>query len=119
MIIIPVPFRRRRRRRRPPQVPSAGPGLAIVSVVPQVPREQVRVYFAGPIAWDGATTPSNFRAYTQDGFMDSPVDVIAAGEHWIEVEFNGGLDAGAAWAVVGPLDGITPAVAWPQAGAVS
>jgi len=81
--------------------------------------EQVRIYFAAPVAWDGVTTPSNFKAYTGDGFMDSPVDVVAAGADWVRVEFNGSVAAGAAWEVVGPLDGITPAVAWPQAGTVS
>ena len=35
------------------------------------------------------------------------------------IEFNAGVDVGAAWALVGAMAGISPAVAWPQSGTVT
>ena len=45
--------------------------------------------------------------------------MLASGSDWIEVEFNAEVAIGAAWQLNGPAAGITPAVAWPQAGVVT
>ena len=118
MLLPPPPLRPRRNRKRAkaPVPVAVPPGLTITSVVPQTPAEEVKIFFAGPIVWDGVTTPSNFKAFTGDGFLDSPIDVLAVGPDWIEVEFNAGVAAGAAWELQGAMEGFTPAVAWPQAG---
>ena len=45
-------------------------------------------------------------------------DVLDGGEDWIEVLILAAVEVGSAWRIVGPMDGVVPAVAWPQAGVV-
>src|SRR5215831_7428806 len=93
-------------RRRKPRITRPPVGLAIVAVRTSTPAEQVKIYFSAPITWNGTDTPTSFMAYTSDGFVDSCINVIAAGSDWIEVEFNGSVAAGADWQLNGPMAGI-------------
>ena len=110
-MLIPVvpPFRRRRGKARPA-------GLAIVSVLTQ--GAELVVTFSGPITWDGSTVPSAFQAFTTDEDFQSCINVNEVGAAYVKLEFNADVDAGAAWQLVGPMAGISPAVAWPQTGVV-
>jgi hypothetical protein len=118
--------RHRKHRSRSLRVldPNFNPtALIITSVHTSTPAEQVKIFFAGNITWDGSTVPSAFRADTSDGPLDGCINVIATGSNWIEVEFNGSVSVGADWRVEGPMSGITAAgggaVAWPQSGNVT
>ena len=109
------PMHRRKRR-----LGAAAPtGVLITSVEHQTTREEVIIRFSAPVTWNGVDVPSNFEATTDDGPDQPCLDVLATGADWIKVEFNGGVDVGAAWELVGAMAGITPAVAWPQSGTVS
>ena len=113
---IPRPkFRRRNKRRIYPY--SAG--VLITSVEHQTTREELIIRFDAPITWDGETVPTNFEATTDDGPDKGCINVLGTGPDWIKVEFNGGVNVGAAWELVGEMAGITPRVAWPQSGVVS
>ena len=110
------PFRRRERAK----LPSAGPaGLTIVEVQRMVINEQIKVYFSGPVSWNGVDIPSSFKADTSDGPLDSCINVLSVGADWIELEFNGAVTVGGAWALEGPMAGISPAVSFPQSGTVT
>jgi hypothetical protein len=116
MIIIP---KKPRRRRRLPSAERAQPGgLRIASVVNGSAPERLRINFAANVTWNGVGRPLSFQAYTGDEFMDSALDVVETGTDWIEVDFNAEVTLGAAWQLIAPLDGIAPAVAWPQNGDV-
>lgn len=110
--------RKRSHGRRKQQRPPFSAGVVITSVEHQTTREEVIVRFNGPITWDGETVPSNFEATTDDGPDQGCINVLGTGPDWIKVEFNGGVDVGAAWELVGEMAGITPRVAWPQNGEV-
>ena len=45
--------------------------------------------------------------------------VTGTGTNFVDLEFNAGVEAGAPWELSGAMDGITPAVAFPQSGVVS
>ena len=79
----------------------------------------VYVTFSAPITWNGVDVPYAFEAYTQDEVMEPCIYVFSVGANFVELEFNAPVDVGAAWQVVGAMAGITPSVAWPQAGIVS
>ena len=102
-------------RRAPFPLPN--PGLAITGVHSNL--VSVAIQFSGAVVWNGVDTPTEFKAVTEDGFLDSCITVLSTGSDWIEVEFNAGVEVGAAWELQGPMAGITPAVAWPQAGTVA
>lgn len=120
MITYPVIKKHRKNARpKPPLLPN---GLVITSVKTSVPPEQVKIFFAGPITWNGSTVPVAFKVFTSDNFFDSPINVIGTGPNWIEVEFNGSVSVGAQWQIDSAVAGITSAiggVAWPQAGNVT
>ena len=109
---------RKRPRRHARHAPTPA-GLLITSVEHQAIREEVIIRFSGPVTWNGVDQPTAFEATTDDGPDQACLDVLATGTDWIKVEFNGGVDVGAAWELVGPMVGITPAIAWPQSGVVS
>ncbi len=75
------------------------------------------VYFTGPIFWNGVDVPYEFKAVTDDG-LDSPANVLSAGEDFIELEFNANVAFGAAWELDGAMAGISPAVVFPASGTV-
>ena len=108
---------RHRRKRRAVVEPSPPLGLMITSVTISI-GAQIVVHFSGAIAWNGIDIPYEFKAFTQDGFFDVPIDVFAVGPDWMELEFNAGCDPGAAWELLGPMAGVTPDIAFPQAGNV-
>jgi len=116
-----IPFARRKRRNRNFRRRKNGitPGLAITAVEHQTTREEVIIRFSGAIAWNGVDQPTAFEATTDDGPKQACLDVLASGPDWIKVEFNGGVDVGAAWALAGAMAGISPPVAWPQSGIVT
>ncbi|HEX3355953.1 MAG TPA: hypothetical protein VHS31_03135 [Tepidisphaeraceae bacterium] len=109
--------RRVRRKRRDVQV--ARTGLTIVNVTVGDLTFNLKVFFSAPIAWDGSTVPFAFSAFTNDGVMEGCIYVDAVGADWIEVEFNADVSVGAAWQLEAAMDGITPAVRWPQNGTVA
>jgi hypothetical protein len=109
----------RRRKRRLGAGTGGAAGVLITSVEHQTIREEVIIRFSGPITWNGVDQPTAFEATTDDGPDQPCLDVLATGADWIRVEFNGGVDVGAAWALVGPMAGISPVIAWPQSGMVS
>ena len=116
-MLLPTPSKFRKRRGTAEA--QSQTGLAITSVQRHATiNEQVKIFFAAPITWDGATTPSHFSVVTDEG-RECPLDVLSAGSNWIEVEFNGAVSVGATWQLNGPAAGISPAVAWPQAGVVT
>ena len=108
-----------RRKRRLGATPGGAAGLLITSVEHQTTREEVIIRFSAPVTWNGTDVPANFQATTDDGPDQGCINVLGTGPDWIQVEFNGGVDVGAAWELVGAMAGITPAVAWPQSGTVS
>ena len=109
----------RRRKRRAMGAPLPPPlGLMITDVEITTVAQQLKVSFSGPIIWNGTDVPGEFKAFTTDGFFDSPINVIGVGADWMELEFNGAVLAGAAWELNGAMAGITPDVAWPQSGVV-
>jgi hypothetical protein len=118
-----IKFARRKRRNRNFLRRSRGggitPGLSITSVQARPVPEQVRIFFSGAVAWNGADVPSAFKADTSDGPLDGCINVLAVGANYIEVEFNGAVSVGANWIVDGPMAGVGPPIAWPQAGVVS
>ena len=121
MILYPLVTRKRKSRRHAGTgVPS---GILIASVEHQTIREEVIIRFSGPVTWNGVDQPTAFEATTDDGPNQACLDVLASGPDWIRVEFNGAVDAGAAWELVGPMAGITgtggAAIAWPQSGNVT
>src|SRR5690242_8603567 len=87
------PFHRRRKR----QLPAPPVGLLITSVEHQSTREEVIIRFSGPVTWNGTDQPTAFEATTDDGPNQACLDVLGTGPDWIKVEFNGGVDIGAAW----------------------
>src|SRR5437762_12612880 len=112
---IPVKPRVRRNRHaiaRPAPPPPLG--LTITSVVFIPATSELIVSFSGPIVWNGIDVPSEFKAFTQDGYFDPPTAVLGAGPDWIHLDFNAGAPPGSAWQVDGLMTGITPAIAWPQ-----
>src|SRR5437762_5399042 len=112
---IPVKPRVRRNRHaiaRPAPPPPLG--LTITSVVYLPATSELIVHFSGAIVWNGIDVPSEFKAFTEDGYFDSPIDVRGAGPDWIHLEFNAGAPPGSAWELLGPMAGITPDVAFPQ-----
>ena len=118
--------KRPRRKRRDRSLRTLDPayflresGLAITLVKRSTPATQVKIFFSGNIIWNGTDTPTAFECYTSDGFMDGCIHVLASGADWIEVEFNGDVLVGAEWQVVGPMLGISQAIAWPQSGTVT
>lgn len=117
---IPLPFVVRRafhRRKRRQSLPVGGEGLAIVGVT--TTGSEIIINFSDSVTWDGSTVPSSFQAFTTDGDWQSVINVLGTGASWIRVEFNAGVDVGAGWALTGPMEGITPAIAWPQNGTVA
>ena len=110
------PFRPRRRTKARTAPPTPF-GLLIVDVF--TTGSECVVTFSGPITWDGSTIPANFQAFTSDEDFQSCINVLETGANWIKVEFNASVDAGAAWQLIGSMDGITPAIAWPQNGTVN
>src|SRR5271154_3560663 len=112
MLIPLVPLKFRKRSGRPPRKPTVIPPIGLLITQVTIPGEDtvLRVYFSAAISWDGSSVPTQFKAFTNDGFMDSPIDVVSVGTDWIEVEFNGGLVVGRAWELDGAMAGITPAV---------
>ena len=117
MITYPLKFPRQKHRR--PVAKKRPSGLVITSVKRSTAPTQVKIYFEANVAWNGSDVPAAFMCYTSDGFMDSCINVLGSGPDWIEVEFNGDVLIGAEWQVEGPMNGITPAVAWPQSGVVT
>ena len=117
----PTPFitaRRRVHRKRRDVPVGAANGLLIASVEVQAIANQLIVRFSGPIVWNGVEVPYEFVAFTEDGFMDPPANVLGAGADWMELEFNASVAPGAAWELNGPMLGISPEVSFPQAGVV-
>jgi hypothetical protein len=111
-------------RRRTASNRNTGPGgVTITSVEHQATREEVIIRFSGPITWNGVDQPTAFEATTDDGPNQPCLDVLATGTDWIRVEFNGGVDVGAAWELTGEMAGISGTggarVAWPQSGVVT
>jgi len=117
VLIFPPPKFRPHRARRERAPSQAGLTITQVKISAGGPFDLV-VTFSGPITWNGIDLPMAFQSFTTDGFFDSPVGVIAVGTNWIQVEFNGDTLVGSPWQVIGAMEGITPAVAWPQAGVV-
>ena len=118
----PAPPQLKKRHPKPKaqrQQPAPPAGLTITSVVFIPATSELIVYFSGPIVWNGIDLPSEFKAFTEDGYFDSPTSVRGVGPDWIHFDFNAGAPPGSAWEVVGLMAGITPAVAWPQSGVVT
>ena len=114
--MITYPVIRKHRKNAPPKPPRLPNGLLITSVQHQL--DGLRINFEANVTWDGSTVPSAFRADTSDELLDGCINVLGTGPNWIEVEFNGSVAVGANWQVDGPMAGIAPGVAWPQAGVV-
>jgi hypothetical protein len=117
--MIAYPVIKKRRKNAAPRPPLLPNGLLITSVQTSIPPEQVKIFFAGPITWNGSDLPVAFRLYTSDNFFDSPINVIGSGPNWLEVEFNGSVSVGAEWQVDSLIAGIMPFIAYPQAGNVT
>ena len=90
--------------------------MTITQVI--VNGSELNIQLSGTVVWDGVTVPSNFRAFTTDGDWQSCIGVTEVGAGYVKLEFNAGVDIGAEWALDGPMDGLTPAIAWPQSGVV-
>ena len=117
MLLPLIPRFRKDRRGRIKRLGRSG--LLITAVQHQTTREEVIIRFSGPVTWNGVDQPTTFEATTDDGPDQPCLDVLASGADWIKVEFNAGVDVGAAWELVGEMAGITPRIAWPQNGTVS
>lgn len=113
-MLLPIPPKFRKSRSRTKPVNTGG--LAITSVITS--GSEVAVHFSGPVAWDGVTVPSAFQAFTTDEQFQSCINVTEVGAAFVKLEFNAGVDPGAAWILTGPMAGITPDIAWPQSGTV-
>ena len=111
-----IPAKTRTHRRRKPVEPGTPSGLVITSVAVQGADSQLRVTFSSNITWDGETIPTAFTAYTHDGYLDACIAVVGTGSNYVDLEFNAGIDVGAAWELNGTMEGISPAILVPQSG---
>ena len=114
-----VPPKYQKRNTLPKKKAQSAPpptGLTITSVVVQGADSQLRVTFSANITWDGETIPTAFQAFTHDGYLDACIAVVGTGSNYVDLEFNAGIDVGAAWEINAPMDGISPAILVPQSG---